>query len=75
MGVPVIANGDIRSTQDVQRVIDETGVDGMLKVEPLYSNPLKWTLLTVEYVLNDILCININRTPPPKNEDTSWCLQ
>ena len=30
MGVPVVANGDIRSEGDVERVRRETGVDGKL---------------------------------------------
>ena len=35
VGVPVVANGDIRCEEDVKRVRAETGVDG--KSPPLYS--------------------------------------
>ena len=28
VGVPVVANGDLKSMADVRRVVDQTGVDG-----------------------------------------------
>ncbi len=28
VGIPVVANGDIKTEQDVARVCEETGVDG-----------------------------------------------
>lgn len=37
--IPVIANGDIRSTTDADKVVQETGVDGVMAARGLLNNP------------------------------------
>ncbi|XP_038074655.1 tRNA-dihydrouridine(20a/20b) synthase [NAD(P)+]-like [Patiria miniata] len=39
VGVPVIANGDIRSLEDVQRVCDQTNADGVMAARGMLENP------------------------------------
>ncbi|XP_022095653.1 tRNA-dihydrouridine(20a/20b) synthase [NAD(P)+]-like [Acanthaster planci] len=39
VGVPVIANGDIRSLEDMQRVCDHTNVDGVMAARGILENP------------------------------------
>jgi tRNA-dihydrouridine synthase 1 len=37
--IPVLANGNVRTLADAQRLMDETGADGVLSADPLLVNP------------------------------------
>ncbi|XP_016402170.1 tRNA-dihydrouridine(20a/20b) synthase [NAD(P)+]-like, partial [Sinocyclocheilus rhinocerous] len=39
LSIPVIANGDIKSMQDVEAVYELTGVDGVMAARGLLANP------------------------------------
>jgi tRNA-dihydrouridine synthase 1 len=39
LSIPVLGNGDVRSRQDAQRLMEYTGVDGVLSAEPLLDDP------------------------------------
>lgn len=39
LSIPVLGNGDIRSRADALRMMEETGVDGVLSASPLLENP------------------------------------
>ncbi|KAI8771698.1 tRNA-dihydrouridine(20a/20b) synthase [NAD(P)+] [Biomphalaria glabrata] len=41
--IPVIANGDIRSMDDVSRVSDSTGVDGVMSARGILANPAMYS--------------------------------
>lgn len=37
--IPVLANGNVRTLEDAQRLMAETGADGVLSADPLLVNP------------------------------------
>lgn len=39
VSVPVVANGDIRTEEDILRVRDKTGVDGVMSARGILDNP------------------------------------
>ena len=39
LGIPVVANGDIRCEEDVLRVCEETRVDGVMSARGIRDNP------------------------------------
>ncbi|XP_033625787.1 tRNA-dihydrouridine(20a/20b) synthase [NAD(P)+]-like [Asterias rubens] len=47
VGIPVIANGDIKSLTDVHRVCEQTGVDGVMAARGILENPAMYAGHTV----------------------------
>ncbi|ESO82322.1 hypothetical protein LOTGIDRAFT_134818 [Lottia gigantea] len=43
VGIPVIANGDIKTLQDVKHVVTETGVNGVMAARGILTNPTMYT--------------------------------
>lgn len=39
LAIPVLGNGDIQSLADAQRMLDYTGVDGVMSAAPLLDDP------------------------------------
>ncbi|MCO7176953.1 tRNA dihydrouridine synthase DusB [Sporolactobacillus kofuensis] len=68
VGIPVIGNGDVRTPMDAKRMLDETGVDGVMIGRGALGNP--WMLYrTVKYLDSGILC-----PEPTAKEKVDVCL-
>ncbi|XP_786210.2 tRNA-dihydrouridine(20a/20b) synthase [NAD(P)+]-like [Strongylocentrotus purpuratus] len=39
VGVPVVANGDVKLMEDVRRIVEQTGVDGVMSARGILRNP------------------------------------
>jgi tRNA-dihydrouridine synthase B len=53
VGIPVIGNGDVRSKQDAQRMIEETGCDAVMVARGAIGNP--WIFADYEPAKEEIL--------------------
>jgi nifR3 family TIM-barrel protein len=81
INIPLIGNGDIQTPQDAKRMIDETGVDGVMIGRAALGNP--WMIYrTVQYLETgklmdeptvrekmDVCILHLDRLIALKNED------
>jgi tRNA-dihydrouridine synthase B len=63
LAVPVIGNGDIKSPEDLQRMLDQTGCDGVMIGRGCLGNP--WIFRACREVLR-------GETPVPPDPDERW---
>lgn len=64
--IPVIGNGDIRSALDAQRMMAETGCDGVMVGRGTLGNP---------WLLSQIRAALLNETPVPEPTPLERCVQ
>jgi tRNA-dihydrouridine synthase len=81
INIPLIGNGDVQTPQDAKRMIDETGVDGVMIGRAALGNP--WMIYrTVQYLETgklmdeptvrekmDVCILHLDRLIALKNED------
>lgn len=69
VNIPVIGNGDVKTPQDAKRMLETTGVDGVMIGRAALGNP--WMLYrTVQYLETGVLCDD----PEPRERIDVCCL-